>query len=78
MYTLAGLSNTDTGWGLADESFKALSMLDRYGCDTWFNLGDLDFGTHIMRKSLLDDNYTLTETTAYLCRNSVYQIMYCL
>ena len=68
MYTLAGLSNTDTGWGLADESFKALSMLDRYGCDTWFNLGDLDFGTHIMRKCLLDDNYSLTETTAYLCR----------
>ena len=68
MYTLSGLSNTDTGWGLKGESFQALSMLGRYGCETWFNLGDLDFGTHIMRKCLLDDKYTLTETTAYLCQ----------
>ncbi|MBO54889.1 MAG: 2-phospho-L-lactate transferase [Dehalococcoidia bacterium] len=68
MYTLAGLSNTETGWGLSSESFKALSMLNRYGCDTWFNLGDLDLGTHIMRKYLLDKKHNLTEITAYLCQ----------
>ena len=29
MYTLAGLSNTDTGWGLAGDTFQALDMLGR-------------------------------------------------
>ncbi|CAI8052952.1 Phosphoenolpyruvate transferase [Geodia barretti] len=40
MYTLAGLSNPETGWGLQGDSFGALSMLRRYGVDAWFNLGD--------------------------------------
>ncbi|MCA1688588.1 MAG: 2-phospho-L-lactate transferase CofD family protein, partial [Actinobacteria bacterium] len=39
MYTLAGIANPETGWGVEDESFAALDMLARYGEDTWFNLG---------------------------------------
>ena len=49
MYTLAGLSNPEIGWGLAGETFNALSMLGKYGADTWFNLGDKDLATHITR-----------------------------
>ena len=30
MYTLAGLSNTETGWGLAGDTFQDLEMLGRY------------------------------------------------
>ena len=67
MYTLAGLANPTTGWGLAGESFNALDMLRRYGADTWFNLGDRDLATHIERTRLLRQGWSLSETTRHLC-----------
>ncbi|MCY4365324.1 MAG: 2-phospho-L-lactate transferase [Chloroflexi bacterium] len=67
LYTLAGLSNPETGWGLAGESFRVLEMLNRYGADTWFNLGDMDMATHIRRTQLLREGATLSEVTAELC-----------
>ena len=66
MYTLAGISNSETGWGLADESFDALDMLARYGEDTWFKLGDRDLATHILRTARLRTGETLTAVTAEL------------
>ena len=67
MYTLSGLSNPETGWGLAGDTFGALAMLRRYGADTWFNLGDRDLATHIRRTQLLGQGFTLSEVTAKLC-----------
>ena len=67
LYTLAGISNPETGWGLAGESFNALEMLDRYGAETWFNLGDRDLATHIRRTQLLREGATLSQVTAELC-----------
>ena len=49
MYTLAGISNPETGWGIADESFETLNMLERYGEEIWFKLGDRDLATHVLR-----------------------------
>ena len=49
MYTLAGVSNVEMGWGLQDESFRVLGKLKEYGADAWFNLGDLDLATHLFR-----------------------------
>ena len=68
MYTLAGLSNPDTGWGLQGDTFAALEMLRRYGADTWFNLGDRDLATHIRRTQLLGAGATLAEVTGQLCQ----------
>lgn len=48
-YTLAGLSDRARGWGLADESFRTLAMVEKLGGPTWFGLGDQDLGTHLMR-----------------------------
>ena len=42
MYTLAGLANDATGWGVRDETWSAAEMLERYGAPTWFKLGDHD------------------------------------
>ena len=39
MYTLSGLSNEETGWGIAGDTFTTLEMLGKFGVDTWFNLG---------------------------------------
>jgi len=68
MYTLAGISNPETGWGIAGESFETLKMLERYGEDTWFKLGDRDLATHVLRTERLRSGETLTGVTAGLSR----------
>ncbi|MCH7736758.1 MAG: 2-phospho-L-lactate transferase [Chloroflexi bacterium] len=69
MYTLSGLSNQETGWGVAGDTFTALEMLGKFGVDTWFNLGDRDLATHIRRTQLLAEGKTLSEVTAELNRS---------
>ncbi len=66
MYTLAGLANPETGWGVADESFVALAMISTYGEDAWFKLGDKDLATHILRTERLRSGKCLTEVTSGL------------
>ena len=66
MYTLAGLANDETGWGLRDETWSTSKMLDRYGAATWFALGDRDMATHVRRTQLLREGHRLTEVTADL------------
>jgi LPPG:FO 2-phospho-L-lactate transferase len=66
MYTLAGIANPDTGWGIAGESFATLNMLERYGEDTWFKLGDRDLATHVLRTQRLRSDESLTDVTAAL------------
>jgi LPPG:FO 2-phospho-L-lactate transferase len=66
VYTLAGISNPDTGWGIADESFETLNMLESYGEETWFKLGDRDLATHILRTSRMHSGETITEVTVGL------------
>ena len=67
MYTLAGIANQETGWGLQDDTFQALGMLRMYGAPTWFKLGDRDVATHLRRSELLQRGHTLTEVTELLC-----------
>ena len=66
MYTLAGLSNPETGWGITGETFQALERLKEYGADAWFNLGDKDLATHIRRTDLLRQGCSLSEVTQSL------------
>ncbi|MBN1202756.1 MAG: 2-phospho-L-lactate transferase [Anaerolineae bacterium] len=66
MYTLAGVANPATGWGVADDTWNMLDMLDRYGEDVWFRLGDRDVATHVLRTMWLNEGHTLTEITARL------------
>ena len=53
MYTLAGIDNRAWGWGIAGETFATAEMLERYGEETWFRLGDRDLATHIVRTARL-------------------------
>lgn len=66
MYTLAGLSHPDQGWGLNDESFRVLESMRRFGADDWFQLGDKDLATHITRSEKLRSGVGLTEVTRLL------------
>jgi LPPG:FO 2-phospho-L-lactate transferase len=64
MYTLAGLADRQRGWGLANEGWQALAMLERYGAETWFRLGDRDLATHVRRTARLAAGGTLSAVTA--------------
>ncbi|MCH2675904.1 MAG: 2-phospho-L-lactate transferase [Chloroflexota bacterium] len=66
MYTLSGFSNKENGWGVAGDTFTALEMLGKFGVDTWFNLGDRDLATHILRTQMLSEGRTLSEVTSEL------------
>ena len=62
-YTLGGVINPVTGWGLHDDTFECLQGLKRYGEDIWFNLGDRDLATHIFRTHNLRQGVSLSEVT---------------
>ncbi|GAC1465390.1 MAG: 2-phospho-L-lactate transferase [Chloroflexota bacterium] len=63
MYTLAGLSRRDVGWGIEGDTFEALTMLERYGAPTWFSVGDSDLATDIFRTHALGGGWSLTRVT---------------
>ncbi len=71
-YTLAGAIDPERGWGLRDESWRAMEALARFvpvrpahshAAPTWFNLGDQDLATHFYRTARLAEGATLTEIT---------------
>jgi LPPG:FO 2-phospho-L-lactate transferase len=68
MYTLAGLSPEDRGWGIDGDTFHVLGEAKRRGVDEWFQLGDRDLITHISRTSSLARGDSLTHVTADLCK----------
>jgi LPPG:FO 2-phospho-L-lactate transferase len=68
MYTLAGANDVERGWGREDESWRIQQEFRAYGAEpSWFNLGDLDIATHLVRTRMLDAGYPLSDVTAALC-----------
>ncbi len=65
-YTLAGMDNRETGWGIAGESWTVMDELARLGGESWFRLGDRDLATHLYRTERLRSGATLSEVTTAL------------
>jgi LPPG:FO 2-phospho-L-lactate transferase len=65
-YTLAGMDNRDTGWGVAGESWAVMDELARLGGEDWFRLGDRDLATHLFRTGRLHAGAPLSAVTAVL------------
>jgi LPPG:FO 2-phospho-L-lactate transferase len=63
-YTLAGMDNRETGWGVAGESWTVMEELARLGGESWFRLGDRDLATHLFRTERLRAGDSLSEVTA--------------
>ena len=63
LYTLTGLSDDERGWGRAGETWHALDTVARLGGESWFRLGDLDIGLHLVRTQLLREGVPLSEAT---------------
>ena len=68
MYTLAGLANTDVGWGRAGETWAFMTAYEKLGGETWFLLGDGDLATHVERTRRLAAGESLGAITADFCR----------
>ena len=75
-YTLADAIDPIRGWGLADESWRAMEALQRYvgvrpdgssAAPSWFNLGDRDLATHFYRTARLREGSTLADVTTEIC-----------
>jgi LPPG:FO 2-phospho-L-lactate transferase len=69
VYALAGLNDESRGWGIAEESWRAMERLGALGEATWFNLGDRDLAMHIARSWRLRAGESLSEVTARLCHS---------
>jgi LPPG:FO 2-phospho-L-lactate transferase len=61
LYTLAELVDPVRGWGVAGDTDRALTMLERYGEETWFWIGDADLATLVRRSAQLRRGATLSQ-----------------
>jgi len=67
MYTLAGINDTERGWGRVGESERVSGELREWGVGwPWFTLGDLDVSASIARTSWLRDGVPLHEVVERL------------
>ena len=71
-YTLADAIDPTRGWGLRDETWRAMEALARFesvrpelsqAAPRWFNLGDQDLATHFYRTARLREGATLANVT---------------
>lgn len=66
LYGLAGLNDTERGWGRAGETWEALESVRAWGGEGWFMLGDRDLGLHLVRTQALRGGQALSRVTAQL------------
>jgi LPPG:FO 2-phospho-L-lactate transferase len=67
-YVLAGLDNTEQGWGRRDETWSFMETIASLGGADWFRLGDRDLALHVERTRRLKAGETLSQVTRDICR----------
>jgi LPPG:FO 2-phospho-L-lactate transferase len=66
LYALAGLNDEERGWGRRGETWKTLESAAAWGGESWFRLGDLDLGLHLVRTQALREGEPLSGVTVRL------------
>ena len=67
MYLFAGILNTDTWWGIRNDTFTTHEEATRLGIDEFIGIGDRDRAVHIARGEMLRNGMRLTNVTKILC-----------
>jgi LPPG:FO 2-phospho-L-lactate transferase len=67
MYLFAGILNTDSWWGIRNDSFMTYDEIIRLGVDEFIKIGDKDRAVHIARGEMLRKGMRLTNVTGFLC-----------
>jgi LPPG:FO 2-phospho-L-lactate transferase len=68
LYTLTGRLDEAKGWGRVGETWNTLETVAELGGESWFRLGDLDLGVHLVRTQALRAGEPLSAVTARLAR----------
>jgi LPPG:FO 2-phospho-L-lactate transferase len=68
-YWLAGIADVQRGWGIKDDTFSIVAALKALGQEAWFQLGDRDFATCLVRTARLRAGATLTTITDEIRRH---------
>ncbi|MGH2786485.1 MAG: 2-phospho-L-lactate transferase [Actinomycetota bacterium] len=68
-YWLAGIADTERGWGIKDDTFTVVEALAARGGEAWFQLGDRDFATCLYRTERLRSGDDLSSVTADIARS---------
>lgn len=67
MYLFSGILNTDTWWGVRNDTFTTHEETARLGLDEFIAIGDRDRAVHIARGDMLRNGMRLTNITTLLC-----------
>jgi LPPG:FO 2-phospho-L-lactate transferase len=69
LYALAGLNDTERGWGRTGETWRTLEAAKEWGGEGWFLLGDLDLGLHLVRTQAMHAGEALSAVTQHLAES---------
>lgn len=64
IYGLSGNLDKKKGWGIKGDTFYFRNYMREVGIEFWFNLGDKDLTTHVLRTHMLKSGSNLTQTTS--------------
>jgi LPPG:FO 2-phospho-L-lactate transferase len=67
MYLFAGILDSDTWWGIRNDSFTTHEEITRLGTNEFITIGDRDRAVHIARGDMLRNGMRLTNATKILC-----------
>ncbi len=66
IYGLAGILDKNRGWGIKNDTFYYLNVLKVLGEESWFQIGDKDLVTHIIRTKMLSKGFSLSEIVRWI------------
>jgi LPPG:FO 2-phospho-L-lactate transferase len=67
MYLFAGILNTETWWGVRNDTYITHDETTRLGIDEFLTVGDKDRAVHIARGEMMRNGMRLTNATRILC-----------
>lgn len=69
MYGLTGILDKKRGWGIRNDTFYYLNCMKLLGKETWFQIGDKDLITHIIRTTMLSYGLSLSTIVKWMAEN---------
>ncbi|HSF00690.1 MAG TPA: 2-phospho-L-lactate transferase [Nitrososphaeraceae archaeon] len=66
IYGLAGILDKNRGWGIKNDTFYYLNVLKVLGEESWFQIGDKDLVTHIIRTKMLSKGFSLSQIVRWI------------
>lgn len=66
IYGLAGILDKERGWGIKNDTFYYLNCMKLLGKEAWFQIGDKDLITHIIRTKMLSKGFSLSTIVKWI------------